>query len=70
MLFSFIWAILLNLGLVILLSLKPTDFEHTEGLNEHTESPSSANTPQEMFRHTIRDPIPASVENLQGVGDT
>ena len=32
--------------------------------------PSSANTPQEMFRYTIKNPIPASVTNLQGVGDT
>jgi hypothetical protein len=35
-----------------------------------TEGPTSGNTPQEMFRYTIRDPIPASVSNLEGVGDT
>ncbi len=32
--------------------------------------PSSANTPQEMFQYTIQNPIPGSVKNLQGVGDT
>ena len=30
----------------------------------------AANTPKEMFQYTIRNPIPASVKNLQGVGDT
>ncbi len=32
--------------------------------------PTSGNTPQEMFEYTIQKPIPASVTNLQGVGDT
>ena len=32
--------------------------------------PSSANTPQEMFQYVIQNPIPSSVTNLQGVGDT
>lgn len=32
--------------------------------------PTSANTPQEMFRYTIEDPIPPGITNLQGVGDT
>jgi hypothetical protein len=32
--------------------------------------PSSANTPQEMFQYTIQNPVPSSVTNLQGVGDT
>ncbi len=32
--------------------------------------PGSLNTPQEMFQHVIRNPIPPSVKNLQGIGDT
>lgn len=32
--------------------------------------PSSTNTPQQMFQNTILNPIPPSVTNLQGVGDT
>jgi hypothetical protein len=32
--------------------------------------PGSANTPQEMFQGVIKDPVPSSVTNLQGVGDT
>jgi len=35
-----------------------------------SSGPSSANTPQEMFRYVILNPIPASVTNLQGLGDT
>ena len=33
-------------------------------------NPISPNTPQEMFQHTIQNPIPASVTNLQGIGGT
>jgi hypothetical protein len=35
-----------------------------------TSGPTSGNTPQEMFQYVILNPIPASVTNLQGVGDT
>jgi len=35
-----------------------------------TETPSSKNTPQEMFRYTIQDPISSSIKNIEGVGDT
>lgn len=34
------------------------------------DGPSSSNTPEEMFQYTIQNPIPASITNLQGVGDT
>jgi len=37
---------------------------------QSSSGPSSANTPQEMFQYVILNPIPASVANLQGVGDT
>jgi len=32
--------------------------------------PTSANTPEEMFAAVLQKPIPASVPQLQGVGDT
>lgn len=32
--------------------------------------PSSGNTPEEMFEAVLQKPIPASVTQLQGVGDT
>lgn len=35
-----------------------------------TESPTSENTPQEMFEYVIRKPIPTSVKHLEGVGYT
>ena len=35
-----------------------------------SSGPGSANTPQQMFQHVVLDPIPASVVNLQGAGDT
>ena len=35
-----------------------------------SSGPSSANTPKEMFAYVIQKPIPSSVVNLQGVGDT
>jgi hypothetical protein len=35
-----------------------------------TDGPSSGNTPREMFEHLIQKLVPASVRNLQGVGDT
>jgi hypothetical protein len=35
-----------------------------------SSGPSSGNTPQQMFQYVILNPIPASVTNLQGVGDT
>lgn len=33
-------------------------------------SPTSANTPEEMFAAVLQKPIPASITQLQGVGDT
>ena len=35
-----------------------------------SSGPTSGNTPQQMFQYVIMNPIPASVTNLQGVGDT
>lgn len=35
-----------------------------------TRGPSSTNTPTQMFKAVILDRIPASVTQLQGVGDT
>lgn len=35
-----------------------------------TVGPSSGNTPEEMFEAVLQKPIPASVTQLQGVGDT
>ena len=32
--------------------------------------PTSANTPEQMFEHIVQAPLPPSVTNLQGVGDT
>jgi hypothetical protein len=37
---------------------------------ETPPGPTSANTPEQMFEHIIQRPIPASVSDLQGVGDT
>lgn len=34
------------------------------------EGASSANTPEEMFEALIMDPMPSSIKNLEGVGDT
>ena len=36
----------------------------------NSSGPTSGNTPEEMFQYVIMNPIPASVKNLQGVGDT
>jgi hypothetical protein len=58
---SLIWAVGANSGAFVgVLTLS----------SSVTEGPTSSNTPQEMFRYTIRDPIPASVRHLEGVGDT
>ena len=40
------------------------------GCGSSTPGPSSANTPQEMFSYVIESPVPTTVTNLEGVGDT
>ncbi|MEX1015269.1 MAG: hypothetical protein WDZ31_00885 [Phycisphaeraceae bacterium] len=32
--------------------------------------PSSANTPEQMFENVVLSPVPSSVTDLQGIGDT
>jgi hypothetical protein len=55
MLSSLIFALSINTAAIVLTFIK---------------EPTSANTPQQMFKQVIRNPIPASVTNLQAVGDT
>lgn len=40
------------------------------GCDISSSGPTSANTPDEMFSYVIESPIPPTVSNLQGVGDT
>ena len=57
---SLVWAIGANSGTFVGVLM----------FSSATEGPTSGNTPQEMFRYAIQDPIPFSVSNLEGVGDT
>lgn len=59
---SFFWAATMNIGTFILVPA----FSSTT----NKEGPTSGNTPQEMFRYSLYDPIPSSVSNLEGVGDS
>ena len=57
---SLFWAMAINAG----------TFAGVLMFSSDVERPTSGNTPQEMFRYTIHDPIPSSIRNLEGVGDT
>lgn len=57
---SLFWAVAMNIVTFIL----APEFSSVR------EGPTSGNTPQEMFRYSLHDPIPSSVSNLEGVGDS
>jgi hypothetical protein len=57
---SLVWLVVLNIFMVAGIAL----------FYSPANEPTSRNTPEEMFKYIIRDPIPLSIKHLEGVGDT